>query len=44
MIFFVFLISAIFIVELLFKPRLDFVTDGWLLWYGKKQRKYFRIF
>jgi hypothetical protein len=34
----------ILLIEIIFKPRLDYTSEGWLiLWYGHKVRKYTRI-
>lgn len=40
-----FILIAILIVELAFRPRLDYThNDLLLLWYGRKSRKFFIIF
>lgn len=36
-------LSVIVIIELIFKPRLDF-SDYLILWYGRKNRTYIILF
>jgi hypothetical protein len=38
------IILIIILLELSFRPRLDHIEDfGWLIWYGKKQRKFIKL-
>lgn len=32
------------VIEIIYRPRFDVLRGGdWILWYGKKNRKYFKL-
>ena len=40
-----FFVIVVLAIEWLFKPRLDYTSDGWwVLWYGKRNRNYIILF